>query len=167
MNLVLASGSPRRRELLARLTSDFLVFPSRIDESGSGTPAERAVAAAKAKARAIGRAERGIIIGADTIVAVGADVLGKPATRDQAKGMLTLIEHERAEIKTPRNFNIDPTGAFCLVANQGGDSVVVFRIDSQTGALQPTDHKISIARPVCIRFLTPRQNTCNCPTCSQ
>ena len=91
MNLVLASGSPRRRELLARLTSDFVVVPSRIDESGSGTPAERAVAAAKAKARAVGRAEHGVIIGADTIVAVGADVLGKPATRDQAKGMLQRL----------------------------------------------------------------------------
>jgi len=66
---------------------------------------------------------------------------------------LTFVEHETADIKTPRNFNIDPTGKFCLVANQGGDSVVVFRIDQKTGALEPTGHKISIARPVCVRFL--------------
>ena len=72
---------------------------------------------------------------------------------DPAKGTLTFVEHERAGIKTPRNFNIDPTGRFCLVANQDGNSVVVFRIDQKTGALEPTAHKISIARPVCIRFL--------------
>ena len=72
---------------------------------------------------------------------------------DPAKGTLTFVEHERADIKTPRNFNIDPTGKFCLVANQGGNSVIVFRIDQKTGALEPTGHKISIGKPVCIRFL--------------
>ncbi len=71
---------------------------------------------------------------------------------DPAHGALSFVEHETAGIKTPRNFNIDPTGAFCLVANQDGDSVVVFRIDPQTGALEPTSHKISVGRPVCIRF---------------
>ena len=72
---------------------------------------------------------------------------------DPAKGTLTFVEHERADIKTPRNFNIDPTGKFCLVANQGGNSVVVFRVDQKTGALEPTGNKISIGKPVCIRFL--------------
>ena len=72
---------------------------------------------------------------------------------DPAKGTLVFVEHEMAGIKTPRNFNIDPTGTFCLVANQGGDSVVVFRINQKTGALEPTGHKISLGRPVCIRFL--------------
>jgi len=77
---------------------------------------------------------------------------------DLTKGTLTFVEHETADIKTPRNFNIDPTGEFCLVANQDGDSVVVFRIDRQTGALEPTGHKISIARPVCVRFLRPSRD---------
>ncbi|MHC4394502.1 MAG: lactonase family protein [Planctomycetota bacterium] len=70
-----------------------------------------------------------------------------------SKGTLTLVEHETTDIKTPRNFNIDPTGEFCLVANQGGDSVIVFRIDQMTGALEPTGHKISVSKPVCVRFL--------------
>ncbi|MBN2133454.1 MAG: lactonase family protein [Sedimentisphaerales bacterium] len=73
---------------------------------------------------------------------------------DPGKGTLTFVEHEGAGIKTPRNFNIDPTGAFCLVANQGADSVVVFRIDPKTGALAPTGHRISVAKPVCIRFVS-------------
>ena len=70
------------------------------------------------------------------------------------KGTLIFVEHETADIKTPRNFNIDPTGKFCLVANQGSDSVVVFRITPKTGALDPTGHKITVGRPVCIRFLS-------------
>ena len=77
---------------------------------------------------------------------------------DPAKGMLTFVEHETADIKTPRNFNIDPTGKFCLVANQGKDSVVVFRIEKATGALEPTGHKVSVARPVCVRFLRPSRD---------
>jgi 6-phosphogluconolactonase len=72
---------------------------------------------------------------------------------DPAQGTLIFVEHETAEIKTPRNFNIDPTGRFCLVANQDGNSIVVFRIDQETGSLEPTGHKIAVSKPVCIRFL--------------
>ena len=75
---------------------------------------------------------------------------------DSAKGTLAFVEHETADIKTPRNFNIDPTGKFCLVANQGKDSVVVFQIDPRTGALEPTRITISVGRPVCVRFVAPR-----------
>ncbi len=78
-----------------------------------------------------------------------------------AKGILTFVEHETADIKTPRNFNIDPTGRFCLVANQGGNSVVVFRINQKTGELEPTGYKISVGRPVCVRFLRPNRNNDN------
>ncbi|NQT00869.1 MAG: lactonase family protein [Planctomycetes bacterium] len=77
---------------------------------------------------------------------------------NSAKGTLTFVEHETADIKTPRNFNIDPTGRFCLVANQGKNSIVVFRINQKTGALEPTGNKISIGRPVCVRFLRPNRN---------
>ncbi len=91
MNLILASNSPRRRDLLARLTSNFVVRPSRIDEGGTGAPEERAVKAAEAKARAAGRTERGVIIGADTIVVVDGEVLGKPETRDRAEWMLRRL----------------------------------------------------------------------------
>ena len=75
---------------------------------------------------------------------------------NRRKGTLTFVEHESADIKTPRNFNIDPTGKFCLVANQNGDSIVVFKINRKTGDLEPTGNKISVGRPVCIRFLQAR-----------
>jgi 6-phosphogluconolactonase len=74
---------------------------------------------------------------------------------NQRKGTLTFVEHETADIRTPRNFHLDPTGKFCLVANQGSDSVVVFKINRKTGTLGPTEHKIAVGRPVCIRFLEP------------
>ena len=80
---------------------------------------------------------------------------------NSAKGTLTFVEHETADIKTPRNFNIDPMGRFCLVANQGSNSVVVFRINQNTGALKPTGHKISVGRPVCVRFLRHNRNADN------
>jgi 6-phosphogluconolactonase len=76
---------------------------------------------------------------------------------DLADGKLTYVEHETGNIKTPRNFNIDPTGRFCLVANQGGDSVIVFRINNKTGALEPTGNKVSVTKPVCVRFLRAGQ----------
>ncbi|MDH4239257.1 MAG: lactonase family protein [Phycisphaerae bacterium] len=72
---------------------------------------------------------------------------------DLASGTLTYVEHETGNIKTPRNFNIDPTGKFCLVANQDKDSVIVFRINNESGALEPTSHKVSVVKPVCVRFL--------------
>jgi 6-phosphogluconolactonase len=75
---------------------------------------------------------------------------------NRRKGTLTFVEHETAGIKTPRNFNIDPTGKFCLVANQGSNSIVVFKINRKTGALEPTGNKITVGRPVCVRFLQSR-----------
>lgn len=91
MRLILASASPRRRELLSRLTSDFAVVPSRVDESETGTPGERVVETARAKARAVGRTERGVIVGADTIVVVDGEILEKPVTSEHAKAMLRSL----------------------------------------------------------------------------
>jgi len=91
MRLILASKSPRRRELLARLTEDFDVVPSNVEEEGTGAPAERAVEVAQAKAHAVARTKRGVVVGADTIVVIGGEVLGKPETRDHAKAMLERL----------------------------------------------------------------------------
>ncbi|MCX7047693.1 MAG: lactonase family protein [Candidatus Sumerlaeota bacterium] len=74
---------------------------------------------------------------------------------DPAQGTLTFVEHQTTGIKTPRNFCIDPTGKFGLVANQDSNSVIVFRIDPETGTLKPTDAKVTVGKPVCIRFLQP------------
>lgn len=73
---------------------------------------------------------------------------------DERSGKLTYIGNQGKGIKIPRNFGIDPSGRFMLVANQAGNSVVVFKIDPKTGKLEPTDHKIEVPSPVCVKFLT-------------
>ncbi len=55
--------------------------------------------------------------------------------------------------KHPRNFVIDPTGHFLLVANRDTDNIVVFSIDPVTGLLKATGKEISIPNPVCLKFL--------------
>ena len=71
---------------------------------------------------------------------------------DAKTGKLTHVENQGKGIKTPRNFAIDPSGKYCLVANQDGDSVIVFRVDQETGKLTPTDVKVEIDQPVCVRL---------------
>jgi 6-phosphogluconolactonase len=66
---------------------------------------------------------------------------------------LTAVGHESRGVKRPRNFAIEPTGQYMLVANQSGDNVISFRIDSKTGQLTPTGSVIEVGSPVCIRFM--------------
>jgi 6-phosphogluconolactonase len=72
---------------------------------------------------------------------------------DQHTGKLTLVGHQPVKGKTPRNFIIDPTGKFLLVANQDSGNVVTFRIDQETGKLEDTGIESSIPSPVCLKFL--------------
>jgi 6-phosphogluconolactonase len=56
----------------------------------------------------------------------------------------------------PRNFNIDPSGAYLLAANERSDSLVVFKIDQTTGKLTPTGEKAEVGVPVCVKFLAAK-----------
>ena len=47
---------------------------------------------------------------------------------------------------------MDPTGTFLLAENQGSDTIVVFRIDPESGQLSATGHKLEVPSPVCIKF---------------
>jgi 6-phosphogluconolactonase len=67
-------------------------------------------------------------------------------------GKLKPVGHQGEGIKTPRNFNIDPSGRWMIVANQDGNSLVVFKIDQQTGALSPTGVRAEVGGPVCVKF---------------
>lgn len=69
---------------------------------------------------------------------------------------LTAVGHQGMGVKTPRNFAIEPTGQFMLVANQSGGNVIVFRIDQATGELTPTAASVQVPNPVCVRFLKLR-----------
>ena len=72
---------------------------------------------------------------------------------DLETGMLKAVGHQGMGVKTPRNFAIEPTGRYMLVANQSGGNVIVFRIDQSTGKLSPTKSSVKVARPVCVRFM--------------
>jgi 6-phosphogluconolactonase len=72
---------------------------------------------------------------------------------DPAKGTLKLRDEYPTMGKTPRNFAIDPTGKFLLAANQESNTIVIFRIDSTTGALTPTGEIAEAPAPVCITFV--------------
>ncbi|MBP7507538.1 MAG: lactonase family protein [Prolixibacteraceae bacterium] len=64
-----------------------------------------------------------------------------------------FVEWENSNIKTPRNFTIDPSGKYLLVANQDDNSIVVFKIDRKNGKLKFTGNKINVSLPVCLTFL--------------
>ena len=72
---------------------------------------------------------------------------------DPKTGELKAVGHQSMGIKTPRNFAIEPTGHYMLVANQSGGNVLVFRINQTTGELTPTESSVKVASPVCVRFM--------------
>jgi len=69
-------------------------------------------------------------------------------------GRLTYVGRQPALGKTPRNFIISPSGTFLLVANQGSNEVVIFKRDVKSGLLTPTDKRIKVERPVCLKFVS-------------
>jgi len=67
-------------------------------------------------------------------------------------GALALEQVVSTEGDWPRNFSLDPSGRWLLVANQRSDSVVVFGRDPENGRLTPTRQRIALPSPVCLRF---------------
>jgi septum formation protein len=92
VRLILASASPRRRELLARLGLPFEVMPADVVEHeppGSDDPRGLVLHNAALKADAVAAANPGaIVLGADTTVFLGGEVFHKPANLDEARAML-------------------------------------------------------------------------------
>ena len=71
---------------------------------------------------------------------------------DPGSGELKSTGYQSVKGKTPRNFVIDPTGTWLLVANQGSDNVVTFRIDPKMGRLIDTGIESKVPAPVCLKF---------------
>ena len=93
-DIVLASASPRRQQLLAYLDVPFVVDPSTVDEPSHSapTPAELAGTLARAKAADVAmRHMDAVVIGADTLVDLDGQVLNKPVDQSDAIRMLTLL----------------------------------------------------------------------------
>jgi septum formation protein len=102
-HLVLASGSPRRKDLLAGLKLRFEVVPSEIDESlmNGEQPADhvRRLALEKASEVAVRFPDKWTL-GADTIVVINGEILGKPADEDEARRMLSKLAGRTHEVHT-------------------------------------------------------------------
>jgi 6-phosphogluconolactonase len=71
-----------------------------------------------------------------------------------SNGKLSLVGHQSTLGKTPRNFSIDPSGNFLLVANQNSDEIVIFKIDKETGLLTDTKKSVLTGNPVCLKWIS-------------
>jgi septum formation protein len=104
MKLILASSSPRRVEVLRDAGITFEVVTTNVDETRlEAEPAEKMVrrlAEAKARAAAIQVVGPAIVIGADTVVVLGEDVLGKPASAEDARAMLARLSGKTHAVMT-------------------------------------------------------------------
>lgn len=101
--LVLASASPRRQGLLAELNIPFTVQVSEIAEDFNPTldTATQAITLAEQKARAVAVTHSaGLVIGADTIVALSGELLGKPTDDDDAAAMLRRLSGREHQVVT-------------------------------------------------------------------
>ena len=109
--IILASASPRRSELLRQAGMDFIVIPSKGEEVVTGThPAEVVEELSLQKAREV--AERilsgkekeatdfSVVIGADTVVAADHKILGKPADHEDARKMITMLQGNVHQVYT-------------------------------------------------------------------
>jgi len=99
--LILASGSPRRREILESAGYVFdIISPDAEEVSGGMSPALLAVLNSERKAAAALEEKAGVIICADTVVALGDTVLGKPGNEEKAREMLTLLSGKSHSVIT-------------------------------------------------------------------
>ena len=101
--VVLASGSPRRRELLASLISEFEILVPGIDEDAliQPDPAETVTGLATAKAYAVQPLRPGaLILAADTVVCLGSAILNKPRDDAEAKEMLRSLSGNTHRVLT-------------------------------------------------------------------
>jgi septum formation protein len=88
MSVVLASGSPQRREILSKLGVEFEVVVSGVDELSGGDPEVEVVENARRKAKAVEAPEGAIVIACDTDVVLDGKALGKPADAAEAREYL-------------------------------------------------------------------------------
>lgn len=98
--IILASKSPRRIQLLKELNIKFTVDPSDFEEKDSHlTPEELAIHNAQGKAESkIKKYKNALIIGVDTVVAVGEHMLGKPKDKEDAKRILRLLSGSKHRV---------------------------------------------------------------------
>lgn len=131
--LILASASPRRREMLERIGVPIEVVPANIDESTrAGEPPDAYVARiARAKATAIARPGRWVLA-ADTTVTLDGAILGKAASPDEATAMLRTLSGRTHQVLTAFVLAGERAGAPWLHEQQVSSDVVMTEFDAAT-----------------------------------
>jgi len=135
--IVLASGSPRRKEILAGIGASYEVLVSDCDESTAVTePAELVKELSYRKAEAVAKDLTGpvIVIGADTVVAYNDSILGKPKDRADAKRMISMLADNIHQVYT---------GVSLIVKEDAGEQkVITFAECSEVSVDAMTDRQI-------------------------
>ncbi len=108
--IILASASPRRRELLAQIGFEFTVIPSDVAEAPESTlPQDMVIELSKQKSRDIWEKNIGndcfdeddtLVIGADTVVSIEGEILGKPKDPEDAVRMLSMLSGKEHQVYT-------------------------------------------------------------------
>tara|TARA_B100001540_G_scaffold298985_1_gene303001 strand:- start:639 stop:1241 length:603 start_codon:yes stop_codon:yes gene_type:complete len=137
-HLLLASASPRRRQLLQGLGVEFSCVAADIDETPAAreAPADYVQRMAQEKARAVAarpQAQGCLVLGADTTVVVEEDILGKPADHMQGLAMLARLSGREHQVLT----------AVCLLGPRG----------AQTELVQTAVEFVTLDRATCEAYL--------------
>ncbi len=117
MKLILASNSPRRRQLLEEAGIPFEVIPSSFEEAEIGLSSKETVLQfAAAKAMDVYQKHPDCaVLGADTVVSLDGETLGKPGTEERAKEMLSLLSGRKHQVYT----------GVCLICDGGARTGIV------------------------------------------
>lgn len=129
--LILASGSPRRRELLAKMGYEFEICAPDVDEHVAGHARDIVTTLAQRKARAAAvHCKRGVIVASDTLVSLDGAPLGKPADAAEAREMLRALSGREHEVFT---------GVCVLDAESGESETRAVRTGVRFRALSPAE----------------------------
>lgn len=132
--IILASASPRRRELMAFITDEFEVITAEVDETiEEGTlPQDAVMQLSLKKAQAVSEKYKGrLVIGADTVVVCDDTILGKPDNRNHASEMLRMLSGRTHFVLTG-------------VTITDGEKTDTFFVSSEVKFLELTDDEILI-----------------------
>ena len=126
-SFILASVSPRRKELLEGMGIEFDVIPSGINEDflNGETPREHVLRLSKEKSSAVSRNNPDAwVLGADTVVIIDGEVIGKPGTQNEARAMLARLSGREHQVIT--GFTIVNKSADVMITD-AVESFVIFK----------------------------------------
>lgn len=133
--IILASGSPRRKEILSQLGVRFEVITSDCDENtDEKNPAELVKKLSRLKAEAVAKSVEGVslIIGADTVVAREDEIFGKPKDKEDARRMINAISGSEHSVYT----------GVCILINDGDTKVINFAEESKVHVADMSEDEI-------------------------